>query len=88
MWMPRGSRCQNLRNKSSLQNESSFDADQDGNHNFPAAHDTTGHVESITLRPARETVSSIEPVSRSSESPSSALAAMECWCIIRFQGVT
>jgi hypothetical protein len=63
MWMPQGSRCQNLRNKSPLQNEYFFDTDQDGNDNFPAAHDTTGHVESITLRPARETVSSIEPVS-------------------------
>jgi hypothetical protein len=62
MRMPQGSRYQNLRNKSSLQNESSFDTAQDGNHNFPAAHDTTGEVESITLRPARETVSSIEPV--------------------------
>jgi hypothetical protein len=58
--MPQGSRCQNLRNKSRLQNESSFDTAQDGNHNSPAAHDTARDVESITLRPGRETVSSIE----------------------------
>ncbi len=55
-----GSRCQNLRNKSSLQNESSFDTDQDGDDNFPAAHDTTRDAESVTLRPGRETVSNNE----------------------------
>jgi hypothetical protein len=55
-----GSWCQNLRNRSSLQNEFFLDTDQDGDDNFRAAHDTARDVESITLRPGRETVSNIE----------------------------